>query len=133
MRRRPRMTTTDASTAGADAAGSADVIAWSRRALLSFALVWLLFCALMVAVGVQDYLRSGGAAAGMAGHWWKPVLWEASSLLVGTTLMLTQLRLSRRWRSLLATPWRWFAAQALWLPYYWLLFTPLTFAIRHAV
>ncbi|WP_426109730.1 sensor histidine kinase [Massilia sp. PWRC2] len=100
---------------------------WSRRALLGFALAWLLFAALMLAVGVQDYLRSGGLAV------WKPLLWESSSLLVGTALMLAQLQLTRHWRGALATPWRWFGRQALWLPAYWLLFTPLTFGIRHAV
>lgn len=103
-------------------------IAWSRRALLSFVLAWLLFGALMVAVGVQDYARNEHD-----GQYWKPVLWESSSILVGAALMLTQLRLTRRSRRLLATPWRWFGLQALWLPYYWLLFTPLAYGIRHAV
>jgi two-component system LytT family sensor kinase len=103
-------------------------VRWSRRALLAFALAWLLFCVMMVAVGVQDYLRNEHER-----HLWKPMLWEMSSMVVGTGLMLLQLRLSGRWNHLLATPWRWFGVQALWLPYYWILFTPLTFGIRHAV
>jgi LytS/YehU family sensor histidine kinase len=97
-------------------------------ARLAFVLAWLLFLLLMVAVGVQDYVRNEHGT-----QYWKPVLWEASSMLVATCLMLLQLRLSRRWHHLLATPWRWFGVQALWLPYYWILFTPLTFGLRHAV
>jgi two-component system LytT family sensor kinase len=102
--------------------------AWSRRARGAFVLAWLLFWLLMVAVAVQDILRSEPGTA-----LWKPVLWESSSMLVATVLMLTQLRLTRRWHHLLAFPWRWFGIQALWLPYYWLLFTPLAFGIRHGV
>jgi two-component system LytT family sensor kinase len=105
-----------------------DAPAWSRRALLGFVLAWLLFAGLMMAVSVQDYARSGAGS-----QYWQPLLWESSSMLVGTALMLLQLRLTRRWHGLLATPWRWFGLQALWLPYFWLLFTPLVFGIRHAV
>ncbi|MDB5958908.1 MAG: sensor histidine kinase [Massilia sp.] len=101
---------------------------WSRRALIAFALAWLLFGALLAAVGVQDYVRNEHGT-----QLWKPLLWESSSLAVGTCLMLLQLRWTRRWRHLLATPWRWFGMQALWLPYFWLLFTPLAFGIRHGV
>jgi hypothetical protein len=102
--------------------------AWSGRARAAFVLAWLLFVLLMVAVGVQDYVRNEHGT-----EYWKPVLWETSSMLVATSLMLLQLRLTRRWHHLLATPWRWFGLQALWLPYYWILFTPLTFGIRHGV
>lgn len=102
--------------------------AWSRRALASLVLAWLLFVVLMVTAAALDYLRNEQGT-----QLWKPILWECSSLAVGTCLMLLQLRWSQRWRHLLATPWRWFGMQALWLPYYWLLFTPLTFAIRHGV
>jgi two-component system, LytTR family, sensor kinase len=101
---------------------------WSAGTRAAFAGAWLLFWLLMVAVGVQDYIRNEHGT-----DLWKPVLWESSSMLVATLLMLVQLRLTRRWRHLLATPWRWFGVQALWLPYFWLLFTPLTFGIRHAV
>ena len=102
--------------------------AWSRRALLAFALAWTLFGTLMVAVAIQDYVRNDHGT-----QLWKPLLWETSSMLVGAALMLLQLRTTRRWHYLLASPWRWFGMQALWLPYYWLLFTPLTYGIRHAV
>lgn len=107
---------------------AADRQAWSRRALLAFVLAWLLFWVLLVAVGVQDYLRNEHGT-----QLWKPLLWESSSMLAATGLMALQLRWTRRWRHLLATPWRWFGLQALWLPYYWLLFTPIAFGIRHGV
>lgn len=103
-------------------------VRWRRRTRAAFLLAWLLFWLLMVAVGVQDYIQNEHGR-----DLWKPVLWESSSMLVATLLMLLQLRLTRRWQHLLAKPWRWFGVQALWLPYYWLLFTPLTFGIRHAV
>lgn len=103
-------------------------VRWSRPARLAFAMAWLLFWLVMVTVGVQDYIRNEHGQ-----DLWKPVLWESSSMFVGTSLMLLQLRLTRCWHVLIASPWRWFGVQALWLPYYWILFTPLTFGIRHGV
>jgi hypothetical protein len=38
--------------------------------------MWGMFWVLMLAVGVQDYLRNGGK------HLWQPILWETSSLAV---------------------------------------------------
>ncbi len=111
--------------ADADSTGAQ---AWSRRALTAFVLAWLLFWALLVAVGVQDYVRNEHGT-----QLWKPLLWESSSMFTATALMVLQLRWTRRWRHLLGSPWRWFGMQALWLPYYWLLFTPIAFGIRHGV
>ncbi|MDB5919493.1 MAG: sensor histidine kinase [Massilia sp.] len=97
------------------------------RARIAFALAWLLFWMLMAWVSVQDYYRNHDGNAV-----WQPILWEMSSMLVVTSLLLVQRHFTRRHACLLARPWRWFAVQALWLPFFWLLFTPLTFGIRHA-
>ena len=88
---------------------------------------WILFWALMVAVAVQDYARDEGTA------YWQPVLWETSSMVTATVLLLVQRHFTRRHDHLLAHPGRWFLRQALWLPMYWLAFTPLAFGMRHAV
>ncbi|PWF48293.1 sensor histidine kinase [Massilia glaciei] len=99
----------------------------SKRTALVFGLSWLLFWTLMVCVAIQDYLRDHGQ------HLWQPVLWETSSLLTGTALLLLQRHFTRSHDALLATPWRWFARQALWLPMYWVAFVPLAFGMRHGV
>lgn len=93
-----------------------------------FILAWLLFWALMILVAVQDFMRNEPGHA-----LWKPVLWEGSSALVTTAFVLAQLRWPRRTDGLLATPARWFARQAAWLPLYWIGFTPLAFGMRIAV
>ncbi|MGW8393048.1 sensor histidine kinase [Pseudoduganella sp. HUAS MS19] len=100
----------------------------NRRATLSIAGAWLLFWALMVATAVQDFLRHDDH-----GPLWQPVLWESSSMAVASLLLAMQRRATRRHDLLLATPSRWFARQALWLPVWWVLFTPLAFGIRHGV
>jgi two-component system LytT family sensor kinase len=99
----------------------------SRRNLV-FILAWTLFWSLMVLVAVQDFQRNEHSR-----DLWKPVLWEGSSALVSTVLILVQLRFRHRHDELLGSPLRWFARQALWLPVWWIAFTPLAFGIRHAV
>jgi hypothetical protein len=99
----------------------------NRRAILSLAAAWLLFWSLMVATAVQDFLRHD------EGPLWQPFLWESSSMAVATLLLAMQRLATRRYDGLLATPVRWFARQALWLPVWWALFTPLAFGIRHGV
>lgn len=96
------------------------------RTVLSLA--WLMFWALMVAVAIQDYQRAHGQAL------WQPVLWETSSAVVGTVLLV----LLRRWlcrhdEALLPTPVRWIGLQLLAMPLFYVLFVPITFAIRHGV
>jgi two-component system LytT family sensor kinase len=97
------------------------------RARLAFGLAYLLFWMLLVWIAVQDYYRNHDGDAV-----WQPILWETSSMLVVTSLLLVQRHFTRRHVHLLARPWRWFAIQALWLPFFWLFFTPLAFGIRHA-
>lgn len=101
----------------------------SNRNKIVIGLAWLLFWSLMVAVAVQDYL----ANYNNDGKLWKPVLWEGSSMVAATLLMLLQDRLTRRYQPLVATPSRWFARQALWFPLYWAAFVPIAFGIRIAV
>jgi len=100
----------------------------NRRATLSLTIAWLLFWAMMVATAVQEFLRHEGS-----GPLWQPILWESSSMLVASMLLTIQRLGTRRYDGLLSTPARWFARQAVWLPVWWILFTPLAFGIRHAV
>jgi signal transduction histidine kinase len=93
-----------------------------------FVLAWLLFWTLMILVAVQDFQRNEHSP-----DLWKPVLWEGSSALVATVLILVQLRFGRGHDELPGSPLRWFAREALWLPVWWIVFTPLAFGIRHAV
>jgi hypothetical protein len=99
----------------------------NKRAAFSLAIAWLLFWAMMVATAVQDFLRNDD------GPLWQPILWESSSALVATLLLAAQRLGTRRYDALIVTPTRWFARQALWLPLWWLAFTPLAFGIRHGV
>ncbi len=99
----------------------------TTRSKTAFLIAWFLFWLLMVLVAVEDYRRDGGDA------YWQPVLWESSSALVATFLLVLQRRLTRRHDHLIATPWRWFALQARTLPLFWLGFVPPVFGIRHAV
>lgn len=98
-----------------------------QRTTIVIGVAWLLFWALMVSVAVEDYLRDGGDRL------WQPVLWESSSMLAATILLALQRHLTRRHDHLLATPWRWFGLQALFLPMYWMAFVPIAFGIRHGV
>lgn len=100
----------------------------ANRNTLVIGLAWLLFWSLMVATAIQDYQRDAHDHA-----LWKPVLWETSSMLVATCLLLVQRHFTQRHDGLLTTPWRWFGRQALWLPMYWVAFVPLAFGIRQAV
>jgi len=99
----------------------------ASRARLALAVAWILFWAMMIATAVQDFLRND------SGPLWQPVLWESSSLVTATLLLYLQRHFTARYDSLVATPSRWFARQALWLPVWWALFVPLAFGIRHFV
>ena len=100
----------------------------STRTKLFFGLAWLLFWGLLTWVAVQDYIRDDDGT-----DYWKPVLWETSSMVAATILLMTQRHFVRRYDYLIAQPWRWFGIQARWLPMYWVAFTPIAFGIRHAV
>jgi signal transduction histidine kinase len=93
-----------------------------------FISIWMLFWVLMALVAVQDFVRNNPGQA-----LWKPLLWEGSSALVSSVLVLVQLRATRGTDRLLGRPWRWFGLQARWLPMYWVAFVPLAFGIRIGV
>ncbi|TFW31674.1 sensor histidine kinase [Massilia horti] len=97
-----------------------------NRSKLVISLAWILFWALMILVAVEDYQRHGGQAL------WHPILWEGSSALVSTLLLLAQSRFTRD-EHLIATPVRWFAMRSLWLPVWWICFTPLAYGLRNGV
>ncbi|WP_137173421.1 sensor histidine kinase [Massilia sp. HP4] len=99
----------------------------SNRILTLASVAWVLFWTLMVLVALEDYRRDGGTAP------WRPTLWETSSAAVATLLFLVQRRFSSRDDALVATPRRWFGRQLRWLPMYWFCFTPIVFAVRHAI
>jgi two-component system LytT family sensor kinase len=88
---------------------------------------WLLFWLLLVTTAVQDNIRNGGT------EHWKPVLWETSSGVAVSILMWVQWRCTLDPRRDLASPWRWFKRQFMWLPMYWICFVPIAFGLRHAV
>ncbi len=90
-------------------------------------LLWTAFCVIMVAVAVRDYARDGGH------EWWKPLLWEGSSMLCATAIFWLQRRASPRYASLLGQPWAWFGVHLRWAVLAALLFIASIYAIRHAV
>jgi len=91
------------------------------------AVAWLLFWGLMITTSVQEYLRDHQHGI------WKPILWESSSALTGTLLLVMQRKYTRKYDHLINSPVRWFARQMMWLPAYWIIFVPMAFGIRHAV
>ncbi|GGY00477.1 sensor histidine kinase [Massilia dura] len=98
-----------------------------RRVRLVIATAWILFWSLMIVTAVQDFLRNDD------GPLWHPLLWESSSAVTGTLLLLVQRRFTRRHDGLVAHPRAWFARQAPWLLLFWVAFVPIAFGIRHAV
>jgi Histidine kinase len=95
-----------------------------NRALL---VLWAPFWLLMVLISVEDNRGDAGIL------WWEPVLWEGSSCLFATGLLLLQRRLTVRWNVPLTEPWRWFGRQFAWLPVVVAVFVVTVFAFRHGV
>jgi hypothetical protein len=98
-----------------------------RRTQITIAVAWALFWLLMNVTAVQEYVRDHHHDV------WKPILWESSSALTGTVLLLLQRHFTRKYDHLLHSPARWFARQLVWLPVYWVAFVPVAFGIRHAI
>jgi len=98
-----------------------------KRTRITIAVAWALFWLLMNVTAVQEYVRDHHHEV------WKPILWESSSALTGTVLLLLQRHFTRKYDHLLGTPARWFARQLVWLPVYWVAFVPFAFGLRHAI
>jgi two-component system LytT family sensor kinase len=90
-------------------------------------LLWGFFCALMIIVALRDYFRGGGR------QWWEPVLWEGSSMLFATGLLMVQQRGRRRYSVYVGEPARWFGHHLKWLPLAVFLFIVLVYGTRHGV
>ena len=99
----------------------------SRHPSAVLYLLWGLFCALMIVVALRDYFRGGGR------QWWEPVLWEGSSMLFATALLIVQQRLGRKYSVYVGEPARWFGHHLKWLPLAIFLFVVLTYSTRHGV
>lgn len=89
--------------------------------------LWGMFWLLMMAVGIQDYVRDGGTRL------WQPILWEGTSLSVATFWVVLQRRADRRYAVYLDRPLLWIAHHAKWVPLAALTFVPVVYIIRHAV
>ena len=89
--------------------------------------LWLAFCAAKISGATLLYGMYNG------GDFWQPVLWESSSLLVASLLMGLHYRLVPDSEELVGRPWRWLFTNLAPLPVWCLLFTPLTYGLRHAV
>src|SRR5476649_363256 len=68
----------------------------TTRTQLVFFTAWLLFWLLLVTTAVQDFARNGGSEL------WHPILWESSSGITATLLLLLQRRYTARYDHLLA-------------------------------
>lgn len=90
--------------------------------------LWALFSAIMIVVAVRDYARGGGPDL------WKPLLWEGSSMIFATALLLLQRTIARpayeRW---LGEPVRWFWNHLKWFPLTLTAFLILVFGTRNGV
>ena len=95
--------------------------------LKRLAWLWLAFC--LVKIGTAVLLEHNEQGV----PFWQPLLWEGSSLLVVTLLVLVQIRLLAIPRYLHTQPWRWLRRQLSFLPVFCLLFVPATYGLRHAV
>ena len=99
----------------------------SRHPSAVLYLLWGFFCALMITVALRDYFRGGGR------QWWEPVVWEGSSMLFLTGLLIAQQRLGRKYSVYVSEPARWFGHHLKWLPLAAFLFVVLAYGTRHGV
>lgn len=99
----------------------------SARGRAGWILAWAAFWLLMLTIAVQEHLRDRN------GPLWHPLLWEGSSCLVATVILVLAWRHAPRDDACLTEPVRWFARQLRWLPLAAPLFVVAIYAIRHAV
>ena len=94
---------------------------------LALYFLWSMFWLMMLAVGVQDYIRNGGTQL------WQPILWESSSLVVATFWIVLQRRVDRRYAVYIDRPLVWIGMHSKWLPLVVLTFVPVVYGIRHGI
>jgi two-component system, LytTR family, sensor kinase len=92
-----------------------------------FIVAWVVFWLLMVTVAVQNEAARGSLVL------WQPLLWEGSSCLVTTLMLVAGWRTLKRLDQRLHQPRRWFAALVLPLPLLATGFVAVIYALRHAV
>jgi two-component system, LytTR family, sensor kinase len=100
---------------------------WLSRPDFVLYFLWSMFWLLMLAVGIQDYVRNGGR------HVWQPILWEGTSLAMATFWVVLQRRVDRRYAVYLDRPLVWIAHHVKWLPLVVLTFVPIVYGVRHGV
>ena len=113
-----------------DSAVPAEIISQLPRARHPDALLytlWGLFCTLLILVAMRDYYRGGNSRV------WEPLLWEGSSLVFATCLLVLQRTAGRRYAGLLDEPRRWFGQNLKWLPLAVLTFIGAVYGVRHWV
>ena len=90
-------------------------------------LLWGLFWVLMIIVALRDYFHDGGH------QWWQPLLWEGSSMLFATGLLIVQQRAGRKYSVYIGEPARWFGHHLKWLPLAVISFVVVVYGVRHGV
>lgn len=88
---------------------------------------WAMFWLLNLVVGIEDYLRSGRS------HVWEPVIWEGTSCVVATIIIVWQWRALAKHDALLGEPRRWFTRLTVKLLPASIGFVTAVYALRHAV
>ena len=78
---------------------------WRRLAL-----PWIAFWLIMLVVGMEEYLWSGGK------HVWEPLVNYGSAALATSVLAVMQTKRARRLDDLLGYPLRWFIRMWTWMP-----------------
>jgi two-component system, LytTR family, sensor kinase len=85
---------------------------------------WAAFWLLMLVVGLQDYIWSGGR------HFWQPFVDYGTSALTATAVVVIQMRRACRFDSLLGHPRRWFIHMWAWMPLQLVAYIVGTYGLR---
>jgi hypothetical protein len=85
---------------------------------------WLAFWLLLLVIGAQEYLWSGGK------QFWRPLVDYGTAAFVATALAAIQIRRSRRFGRLLDQPARWFLHVWAWAPLQLVAFVAAMYLMR---
>ena len=86
--------------------------------------VWLVFWLLLLLLGTQEYLWSGGRQI------WRPLVDYGISALLATLLAALQIRRAMRFDALLEQPARWFTRMWAWMPLHLVGFIVAMYGLR---